>query len=43
VLTHFYPACDAHDLAAAVEAHFTGEVILAEDLLQLPVGLARSR
>jgi ribonuclease BN (tRNA processing enzyme) len=38
VLTHFYPACDGHDLRAAAAAHFGGDVVLARDLLTLPVG-----
>jgi ribonuclease BN (tRNA processing enzyme) len=37
VLTHFYPECDGHDLRAAAAAHFDGEVVLAHDLLSLPV------
>lgn len=41
LLTHFYPACDGHDLAAAAAAHYRGCVILAEDLMVLPIGAAR--
>lgn len=41
LLTHFYPACDGHDLAAAAAAHYRGEVLLAEDLMVLPIGAAR--
>ncbi|MBL8727389.1 MAG: ribonuclease Z [Planctomycetes bacterium] len=41
LLTHFYPACDGHDLAAAAAAHYRGEVILAEDLMALPIGAPR--
>ncbi len=35
LLTHFYPACDGHDLAAGAAMHYGGEVLLAEDLLRL--------
>ncbi|MBX3462251.1 MAG: MBL fold metallo-hydrolase [Planctomycetes bacterium] len=38
LLTHFYPACDGHDLAAAAAARYRGEVLLAEDLLQFELG-----
>lgn len=38
LLTHFYPACDGHDLAAAAAARYRGEVRLAEDLMVLPLG-----
>lgn len=38
VLTHFYPACDGHDLRTAAAAQFGGDVVLARDLLELPVG-----
>jgi len=38
LLTHFYPACDGHDLAAAAAAHYGGEVLLACDLMRLPIG-----
>jgi ribonuclease BN (tRNA processing enzyme) len=41
LLTHFYPACDGHDLAAAAAAHYRGEVLLAEDLMVLPIGAPR--
>jgi ribonuclease BN (tRNA processing enzyme) len=37
VLTHFYPACDGVDLVAQARARFDGEVIAAEDLMQLTV------
>ncbi len=36
-LTHFYPECDGHDLLAQARATFSGEVVLAQDLLQLSV------
>ena len=36
VLTHFYPECDGHDLAAMAKARFDGDVTLAEDLMVLP-------
>lgn len=35
VLTHFYPECQGHDLAAAARAAFAGDVVLAEDLMVL--------
>lgn len=38
LLTHFYPACDGHDLAAAAAGHYRGAVVLAEDLMVLPIG-----
>jgi len=38
LLTHFYPACDAVDRTAQVRRTFGGELILAEDLLQVCVG-----
>lgn len=31
-LTHFYPECDGHDLAAQARAHFAGPLVLARDL-----------
>lgn len=38
VLTHFYPACTGHDLAAMAARRFAGRVVVAEDRLVLPVG-----
>lgn len=38
LLTHFYPECQGHDLAAAARQHFVHRVTLATDLLQLDVG-----
>lgn len=35
VLTHFYPECDALDMAARGKKTFDGPVVLARDLLQL--------
>ncbi len=35
VLTHFYPVCRGHDLAAMARAHFSGEITLAEDLARI--------
>ena len=32
-LTHFYPQCEGHDLAAEARATFSGEIVLAEDLM----------
>ncbi len=37
VLTHFYPAVDPHDAAQAARSVFPGEVIAAEDGLELEV------
>lgn len=31
-LTHFYPECDGHDLAAEARAEFAGKILLARDL-----------
>ena len=33
-LTHFYPECDGHDLRAQAQSAYTGEVVLAEDLMR---------
>ncbi|MBL8733514.1 MAG: ribonuclease Z [Planctomycetes bacterium] len=38
LLTHFYPECEGHDLAAAARQHFVHRVTLATDLLQVEVG-----
>lgn len=35
VLTHFYPACDAHDLLTPLRTEFTGDTLLAEDLMKI--------
>jgi len=37
VLTHQYPSCDEHDMAALAGEHFAGEVLVAEDLMVLEV------
>ncbi len=37
-LTHFYPECEGHDLAAAAAAEFSGEVVLATDLCSFELG-----
>jgi ribonuclease BN (tRNA processing enzyme) len=37
LLTHFYPPCDEHDLMRDVKKEFTGEIILAEDLMETAV------
>ena len=34
-MTHFYPACDGHDIAAEAATEFDGEIVLAEDLAVL--------
>lgn len=38
VLTHFFPDCDGHDLAAMARARFAGEVTVAQDLMVLQPG-----
>ena len=42
-LTHFYPETEGHDLAAQAAREFDGPIILAEDLLRLPVPPRRDR
>jgi len=37
LLTHFYPPCDEQDLAREVAKEFAGEIILAEDLIEIEV------
>jgi len=37
LLTHFYPPCDNHDITNTVKSHYSGEVILAEDLMKIVV------
>ncbi|MGB9553830.1 MAG: MBL fold metallo-hydrolase, partial [bacterium] len=37
LLTHFYPPCDEHDLIEEAKREFSGEVILAEDLMKIEV------
>jgi ribonuclease BN (tRNA processing enzyme) len=37
VLTHFYPECEEADILGQCRETFSGEVILAEDLLRVPV------
>lgn len=39
VLTHFYPQCDQADIAAECRKTYSGPLVLAEDLMQLKVGL----
>lgn len=38
VLTHFYPECHGRDLRAMAAARYHGEIVLAEDLMQLRIG-----
>jgi ribonuclease BN (tRNA processing enzyme) len=38
VLTHFYPECLGHDLQAQAATQFDGDIVLAHDLMALPVG-----
>lgn len=35
LLTHFYPPCDDYDVMKIVKKHYSGEVILAEDLMKI--------
>jgi ribonuclease BN (tRNA processing enzyme) len=37
VLTHFYPPCDELDITRIVEKEYSGEIILAEDLMKIEV------
>ena len=37
LLTHFYPPCDDCDIVKIVESQYSGEVILAEDLMKVVV------
>ena len=37
LLTHFYPPCDDHDIARIVKRQYSGEVILAEDLMKIVI------
>ena len=37
VLTHFYPICEEYDIVTPCRKVFGGELILAEDLMRLPV------
>ena len=37
LLTHFYPPCDDGDVRGVVESEYSGEVIMAEDLMKLTV------
>jgi ribonuclease BN (tRNA processing enzyme) len=37
VLTHQYPQCDEHDMAALAGREFDGPIRVAEDLLALDV------
>lgn len=35
VLTHLYPPCDSADIVGTVKREFSGEVVLAEDLMKI--------
>ncbi len=37
ILTHFYPPCDQVDLLHQCQKVFKGEIVLAEDLLRIPI------
>jgi ribonuclease BN (tRNA processing enzyme) len=38
LLTHFYPACAGQDLLTPCQKQFSGEILLARDLMRLTVG-----
>ncbi len=33
ILTHFYPICDDYDILGQCKEEFSGDIILAEDLM----------
>ena len=37
ILTHLYPQCDQVDVVSQVKEHFGGDVIRAEDLMQISI------
>lgn len=37
LLTHFYPQCDEYDILKQAEMNFSGEIILAEDMMQIEI------
>ncbi len=37
VLTHFYPDCDTSDLLTPLKKEYDGMIILAEDLMRIPI------
>lgn len=37
-LTHFYPECEGHDLRAQAQSTYSGEVVLATDLMRFTLG-----
>ena len=37
VLTHFYPQCDEYDIFKQAGNNYTGEIILAEDMMQIEI------
>jgi ribonuclease BN (tRNA processing enzyme) len=37
VLTHFYPECEKADIAAECRKSYDGQLILAEDLMELEI------
>ncbi len=37
LLTHFYPPCDESDVIGPAQAFFSGEIILAEDFLEIEI------
>jgi ribonuclease BN (tRNA processing enzyme) len=37
LLTHFYPPCDESDLITPLRTEYSGEVVLAEDLMRITV------
>jgi ribonuclease BN (tRNA processing enzyme) len=37
ILTHFYPICDDHDILGQCKEEFSGDLILAEDLMNIEI------
>jgi len=37
LLTHFYPDCDQSDMLTPLKKQYSGPVILAEDLMRIPI------
>ncbi len=37
VLTHFYPLCDDYDILSQCKEEFSGEIVLAEDLMTIEI------
>ena len=37
LLTHFYPECEGEDILGQCRNRYSGEILLAEDLLRLSI------